>query len=182
MNIVEIEDKEFNLPEGWNEVSVELFSEITKHSGFLSEYKSQTLFALEMLAILIGTEKETIMKLNKESFTTLAELCNWMNNDVKPTDKVEWEINGEIWVALTDFNKLTMGEAISLELILTDSKPEEVLINLLPLLIRKAKTVVKGGEKVLVPSDFNEEEYDENKEILKKEIMITDAIKLKGFF
>jgi hypothetical protein len=179
---LEIEDKEFSLPEGWHEVSVELFSKITEHSGFLSEYKSQTLFALEMLALLIGTEKETIMKLNKESFSKLAELCSWMNSDVKEGDKTEWVIDGEVWIALTDFNKLTMGEAISLELILSESKPHDILTNLLPLLVRKTKTVVKGDEKILVPTDFNEDEYDENKQLLKKEIMITDAIKLKGFF
>lgn len=179
---VEINGNEYDLPEGWNEVSVERFEKIMRHSLFLKEYKSQTLFALEMFAILLGAPIEDIKKLNKESFEVLTEKCAWANEEIKGSNKEEFHIGDDVYIKIKDFNSLSMGDAVSLEIMMAESKSEEVLGNILPVLIRKAKPVVKNGETKLVPDEFDADNYAEIRELFKKNIMVSDVIGLQSFF
>lgn len=182
MIVVEILDKEYNLPEGWHEVSVEKFERIIKHSTFLSEYKSQVLFSLEMIAIILDAPIEDIKRLNKESFEILVEKCLWTKGEIMPTPKDEIYIDDAVYIPIKDFNKLTMGDTVSIEVMIAESKPEEVLGNILPVLIRKGVTKVKEGKSVLVPGEFDADEYNELKDLFKKNIMVTDVINIKSFF
>jgi hypothetical protein len=182
MLIVEINEKEYNLPENWSEVTVEKFEKIMRHSSFLSEYKSQTLFALEMFGLLLDCPVEEIKKLSKDSFSVLSEKCAWANEEIKSSLRNEFHINDKVYIAVKDFNKLSMGDAVSLEIMIGESKNEEILGNILPMLIRKAKPVVKNGESVLEAGEFNADEYNELRDLFKKNIMVTDVIGLKDFF
>ena len=83
---------------------------------------------------------------------------------------------------MSNYNGLTMGEAIDSELIIKDSTSVNLLSNLLPLLVRRAETVGKGKKAKLVPTPFDATQYAELKEELKNALMITDVMQLKGFF
>ena len=179
---IEILDKEYDLPEGWHEVSVEKFEKIIKHSTFLSEYKSQMLFALEMIAIILDAPLEDIKRLNKESFEILADKCAWAKNEIMATPKDEIHIGDEVFIPIKDFNKLTMGDTVSIELMIAESKPEEVLGNILPVLVRKGVSKVKEGKTILVPGEFDADEYSELKDLFKKNIMVTDVMNIKTAF
>jgi hypothetical protein len=179
---VEINGNDYDLAEGWNEITVEKFERIMKHSLFLKEYKSQTLFALEMFAILLDAPIEDIKKLSKASFEVLTEKCAWANTEITSSNKNEFHINNKVYISVKDFDSLNMGDAISLEIMMSESKSEEVLGNILPMLVREAKPVVKAGETVLVAGDFNADEYKELRELFVKNIMITDVIGLQNFF
>lgn len=182
MKIVEIGDKDYNLPEGWHEISVKKFERIAKHSSLLNEYKSQTLFTLELISIILDAPLDDIKKLDREAFSFLNKSLDFMNTEITWSGKKEYEIDGEIYLILEDLNKLTMGDSISLEIMLQDSKPEETLINILPILVRKAKVVEKKGEKIYKASEFNADEYGELKELYNEKLMIADVIKVKDFF
>ena len=182
MLVIEIGENKYNLAEGWEEISVRKFERIIKHSQFLSEYKSQTLFALEMFSILLDAPLEEVKRLNKESFSILSDKCAWVNGEVKPSNKIEFQINGDLYIAMKDFNTLSMGDAVSLELIINDSSNDNMIGNILPVLVRKAKPIIKNGETKLVAEDFNDSEYSELKELFLDNLMIVDVIGLKDFF
>lgn len=183
MKNIEIENKNYEMPENWSEISVEKFENIIKLSGLLNEYKSNIQFALEMFSLLLDAPIEVIKKLDKGSFNILSEECKWVNEEVKPKKVEKFEIDGELYVPINDFNKMTMGEAIDLELIMNESNNENLLGNILPILIRKSKAVLnENGEMVLKAESFNADDYKKNRELFRKKLMVGDVIYLKNFF
>lgn len=183
MKVIEIGGIDYKMPEGWFDVSVEKFEKIMKHSSLLNEYKSQTLFALEMFSILLDAPVDVVKRLSRESYQILSDECVWVNKDIKPSNRMTFEIEGDLYIPIKDLNKMNMGEAIDLELIINDSTKEELLINILPILIRKAKPIIKeNGETELIAEDYDADIYAKNKELFKKHLMISDVIKFKDFF
>lgn len=179
MKKVEIGDNQYDLPESWSDITVKKFEEIVAHTKNLAEYKSDILFALEMFSILLEAPLEEVKKLNKDAFQFLSDTLEWANSEVPNNEAIEtYEIDGEVWMPIKDLGKLTMGEVVDLELILKNSTETNVLSNLLPLLIRKAKPKTSGGLK---PGDFNLEDYEEIKEKCKT-LKVTEVIHLKSFF
>lgn len=182
MKKVEIIDKEYDLPTSWDDITVGKFEEIVKHSSFLSDYKSKTLFAVEMFAILLDAPTDLIKKLTAESFNKISDETEWVNTPPQRKVVDKFELGGELWVPIKDFNKLTVGESVDLETVIADSKPEEMLSSILPILIRKAKPVNKNGDTVLEPTEFEGDKYQEIKELFKRELKVTEVMAIRDFF
>lgn len=182
MKIFELEGKEYMMPEGWHEVNLGLFERIVEHTDNLSEYKSNIQFALEMLSILLGMPFEDLKRLNRASFEALSDACQWTNDPIEPTNKKEFEINGDIYVPLSDLNQITMGENIDLEILATNSKGNEMLTNILPILIRKAIPKSVKGKTKLIPSEYDSSQYDDTKELFREHLMVADVIGLRDSF
>ena len=179
----EIGGKDYELPTGWHEVNLEKFEKIVKHSSILSEYKSKVLYAIELFAILLEAPVDDIMKLDRSSYEILAEKCQWAQNGKIPSIKKDtFEIDGETWVAFTNLNKLNMGDSVSLELMINESNEQNILINILPILIRKQKTKMVDGKEVKVPSEFDADNYELTKQLFRKELMVSDVMWIKDFF
>jgi hypothetical protein len=183
MVIVKLIDKEYEMPEGWNEVNLSKFEQILEKNRLIAEYKSQILFGLEVFSILIGCPMDDLRNLSKSSFEILTKEIEWVNETPKAEHKEEFIIGGEKFKPLRDLNKMTMGESISLELMIKESNEANLLINILPILLRKVKQVKdeKGNiTEELIP--FESEKYEERKNLFKENIFITDVIAFKDFF
>lgn len=183
MIVVKISDKEYNLPEGWNEVNLFKFEQILKKNALISEYKSQVLFGLELFSILIDCPVDDLKNLTKSSFETLIKETEWMKSEVVGEKKEQFVINGEVFKPLKDLNKLTMGDNISIEMVINESDESNLLINILPILLRKVRTI-KNETGCLVEEleSFQPELYNERKVLFSKEIFITDVIGFRDFF
>jgi hypothetical protein len=174
MIVVELEEKEYRLPSGWHEVSVGCFEEIVRLSGLFPEYNSNVAYTLDLFAALTGAPIESLKKMTRASFDILSEKIKWVNEEMMPSNKWEFEIEGEKWVALKNLDTLEMGDAINLELVIKDSNESNILSNILPLLIRKEVDGKIG--------DFDSENYELNKKLIKDNLMVPDVIGLKSFF
>ena len=179
---VEIGDNEYDLPQGWEEVSLQKFERIAKHSSLLNEFKSETLFALEMFALLLDAPIEDIKKLNRGAFAILTEKCEWANKEIKPKKRNKFDIDGITYIPVKNLDALSMGDSISLEMMINESDDSDILTNIMPILLRKAKKVLKGDKEVMVPSEFDADEYAETRELFRKRLMVTDVIEFKTFF
>lgn len=182
MIVIELNGKEYNLPEGWNEVSVRVFQEIAEIAGRYSDYKSDIEYIVDMLEGLTGAPKEELMKMTRRSFDALTSKITWVNGEVKPSKKTNWLIGGEEWIPVTDLDSLTMGDTVSLEIMIKESNETTILGNILPILIRRVKKIEKGGKIKKVPSEFAADEYKETREIFLDKMMVSDVIQLKTFF
>ena len=183
MITIEIENKEYKIPSGWNDVNLEMFEEIYKLSSILNSYKSETEFSLDMFQVITGAPKEDLLKLTRKGFETLVKWTEWATGDIKPTNKKIFIIDGEEWMPLEDLTTLSMGDSISLELLIKESKDWELLTNILPVLIRPVKVVGKtNGKTKKVPGDFDANNYNEIKELFKKELKVADVFQLRAFF
>ena len=183
MIIVEINNKEYNLPQSWSEVNIEMFEKIMKQASILSTYKSQVLYSLEMFSILCGAPIEDLKEMNRESFDKMGELCDWVNDNIEPSGVDTWTIEGVEYKAVSNLNSLNMGDNISLEMMINESDEANILANILPILIRKTKDVVKeDGTKKKVLADFDADNYSETRELFKKNLNVADVFQLKSFF
>jgi hypothetical protein len=183
MIIIELEGKEYSMPENWNEVNLEMFEKLIKHFGILSEYKSQFLYAIELFSILTGADVEDLSKMTKGSFEVLSKQVSWASQDIPTTGVREWVIDGEEWMAIKDMDSLEMGEVVSLELTIANSKDYELLTNVLPILVRRVKKITKpNGEIKKVPERFDADNYQEIRELFRKNMMVGDVNELKSFF
>lgn len=183
MIIIELEGKEYKMPSGWNEVNVGMFEKVMKHAGILSEYKSQVQYAIEMFSILTGAPVEDLNKMTRTSFEELSKSIEWVNHEVQPSNRKEWTFDGIDYMAVENLNKLTMGDTVSLELMINESNEENILSNILPILIRKVKEVkVSGGLTKKVHADFDADEYNELRKLFSENLMVDDVIDLKSVF
>lgn len=182
MIIVELEGKEYQMPSGWEDVNLELFEKIAAHSGLLQEYKSKFQYSIEMIALLTGAPIEQLLRITRASFEELSSKLEWATGEIKPTGIREWTIGGDDWIAVKDLNSLNMGDVVSIELMIANSDSVNLLGNILPMLIRRVKTIERGGEIIKVPGDFNADEYEEVKALFRKELSVADVNELKVFF
>jgi hypothetical protein len=75
-----------------------------------------------------------------------------------------------------------MGDNISLELLIKDSDEANMLINILPVLLRKVKKVKTEDGEIEELEPFVAEKYNERKTLFGKSIFITDVINFRDFF
>jgi hypothetical protein len=183
MVILKIADKEYNLSEGWNEVNLEKFKLIMKKNQLIREYKSQILFGLEIFSILIDCHVDDLKNLTKTSFETLTGEISWINDAPVGIEKEYFIIDGVKWKPLKDLNKLTMGDNISIEMMINESDETDMLINILPILLRRVRVVKDElGNEVEELMPFDAEKYEMTKTLFMKNIFITDVINFKDFF
>jgi hypothetical protein len=183
MVTLRIGEKEFELPEGWHEVNLDKFVKIIEKNNLIGEYKSQILFGLEILGILIDADVVELKNLTKKSFDTLSDEIKWINEAPVGMDKDEFEIDGGVFRPLKDLNKLTMGDNISLELVIGQSNEATFIVNILPILLRKVKRI-KGedGNYIEELEGFEDDKYEERKKLFMDNIFITDVVNFRDFF
>jgi hypothetical protein len=76
-----------------------------------------------------------------------------------------------------------MGDNVSLEMMINESNEATLLINILPILLRKVKIVKDElGNEVEELMPFDAEKYQMMKTLFMKNIFITDVINFKDFF
>lgn len=182
MIVVKIQGKEWDLPEGWHEVNLKKFAEIITKNTQIAEYKSQIKFSLEILSILLGCAVEDLHNLTKESFEILTGEIGWLSDEPVGVDKDDFIIGGKKYRLLKDLNKLKMGENISLELVIKESTQADLLINVLPILLREVREVKNGDQIEESLLDFSAEDYHNTKTLFSENIFITEVINFKSFF
>lgn len=183
MITIELEGKDYKMPESWDEVSVGLFEEIVRMTSILSEYKSDVQYSIDMFSVLTGAPAETLSRMTRKGFEDLSKAVEWVNEEVKPSNKKHWVFDGIEYLPVEDLGSLSMGDSVSLELIIKDSNEATILTNILPVLIRKVKKVQKENGKVKkVPAEFDADEYELTKSLFKEKLMVSDVINLKSFF
>lgn len=141
--------KEFSIPTEWSEISIKMWRSIIN----INETSTLNEQRMMLISILIGIDMDIVEQLYTDDFRLLESEIEWLVRlDVNDDGKLEWvfgeiptikkefiEINGEKYYYYSDFNKLTMGEEISLN-ILTEQTGGNILAGynkLLCILLRK---------------------------------------------
>jgi len=177
-NKIEVKGKEYLVPTSWEEVSVRTFESVLELALNEDAYQTKLEYGIRVTSVLTNIPYEDLLKLSNGKFKELQDMLSWSNIDVNYNGKKEYIIKGVKYLAISNYNSLTVGEAIDAELIIKDSPNHKLLSNLLPLLIRR---VVSQGRKV-VPDEFDGKNYNSNVELLQDNLSITDVIHLKDFF
>jgi hypothetical protein len=173
-----IEKNEFMLADTWNEVNFGQYIDIL----FIQENKWTDLQKTVKIISAISDKpkelEEVLYKADYEDLIELTKMMSWVNDDfvsisnATPTKDI-FTINGKEYVIKKNYNKLALGEMISLETLFNNPNyhQQEIVVAIL------LREVVDGVE-----SDFNETTFYEILDTLKYEINLVDVYKYITFF
>jgi hypothetical protein len=138
---IEIEDevKEFDLPENWNEVSVEQF---IKLFSFNRDDLTIIEITSKVISCFTGIDEDLLMLMDYDDFTKIAKQLDFTKDDEGLIEQSEFIVlDNEEYYLKTDFSKYTMGEIISIETILGEANGNifRVIDKLLCIFLRKKK-------------------------------------------
>lgn len=132
------ENKTYDIPTQWDDVTVDKFIEIVK----LDEKKdiNDLEKVMELMNILTTIPKDDVELLPVESFMEIQNNFSFVKTDVDKKGKESIVIDGEEYFVKNDFNDLTMGESITIETLLKEvDNPMYILDKMLCLFLRKKK-------------------------------------------
>lgn len=117
---VEIDDevKSFDLPENWDEVSVEQFVKIfsINREGLpLYQIATQTINCFTDISV------EHLELMDYNDYLKINEVLKFTEKDIVPVTVEYIELDGVKYYLKTDFTQLTMGEVISIETLIGSS-------------------------------------------------------------
>lgn len=172
-----INDKLFKLPSDWEELTLRQFIDILILKK--DEKNSDLDNFVKTLGIFAGDHsiEESIMDLDVSEFNQIKDAFEWIKVDpqTKSESKDFFEFEGKKFTMKKDYNQLTVGEAITVELLLKDQK-----VDLDPLEISFAvlfREVIDGKMK-----PFNADTMYEMLNDYSNRIKIVDVYEVITFF
>lgn len=162
----------FELPQSWDEVTVKQFMDIISinRDGIkMYELVSKTINAFT------GINEEHLEMMDFKDFKVISDILEFTKVDVVPVTVEYVELDDIKYYLKSDFNKLTMGEVISIETIMTksDNNLFKVIDELLCIFLRKKK---ENGKL----ETFKVEMMDRNE--MFKNLKITEVLNIFNFF
>lgn len=137
---IELEEgtKTYEFPTSWDDVTVEQFTKLFDGHKYTD---NQLLGSVRVMSILSGIDEETIMSMDVEDFKTLSTHLNFVGDEVGTSDVDYLELDGEKYYLYKDFNKMTTGEVITIELLMEKNEGNiyKIMPELLCIFLRKKK-------------------------------------------
>jgi len=168
-----LDDELYNLelPESWDEVTVEQFTRIMELQETVNKM-SQLDGSVKMTSALTKIPEDIIWMMTPEDFAKIVDSLKFLQQEIQAPLKDSIVIDGEEFFVKNNFDELTMGEIITIEQI-QDSTGGNIfksMPKLLTLFLRKKN---KNGEL----EKFNVKFMTEREDKFKK-ITITDVYTL----
>jgi hypothetical protein len=133
------------IPTCWDEITIEHYMMLNKINK--KKYNIELERDMEIIGSFLGLEYDDIELLDVELFNDIIEDLRFLLKEPDLNDELKdyIELSGEKWWIKKDFNKLTMGEKISIETIIQNGGDdfESELPRLLTLFLKKKD---KDGE------------------------------------
>ena len=135
---IDDEKRKFSIPESWDEVTVDIFSNIWKIDR---DNLTDIEITVAVIGLLTSIDEDSLYMMSPDDFNRVAELIQFTNTDVKGKQVDSIVIDGDEYFLKNDFNKLSMGEVISLELLIekSDGNMGSIMPEMLCIFLRKKK-------------------------------------------
>jgi hypothetical protein len=126
----------YNVPDSWDEVTVEQFANLYRHKN---PNNNELLGAVNIISALSGIDSGVLLQMDIDDFKELATRVTFITSDVPRTDVDYIEIGEDKYYLYSDFNKLTTGEVITLETLMGSVEYDihKIIPDLLCLFLRK---------------------------------------------
>lgn len=162
---------ELSLPTSWEEVTVEQFAKVNA----IPQDKPQLEYTIETLSALLGLDMDVVLMLPAEDFNEMVQSIDFLKEKIEEPEIESIIVDGVEYYLKKDFSKLTMGESISLEVLIEKSNGNIMskLPELLCIFLRQKK---ENGKLEAFKADFMQ-----RVESFKK-INVVDVNRLFVFF
>lgn len=172
---IEIDEQElrFDIPSSWEDVTVEKFSNIWKIDV---KNLTQIEYTVKMVNHFTDIEEDILYMMSPEQFEQVAKTIEFTSVDVIGSKKDSIIIDGEEWFLKKDYDKLNMGEVVSLQIIMEQAKGNlsTKFAEMLCIFLRKK---LPSGKLESFKNSFMEERVD-----IFKKASIADVNDLLLFF
>ena len=169
-----------NVPESYDDMSLGKFMDIMKLQTKQKDYESVNLFMVDLLAVIIGCDRDLILSISYEDLGILTESFTWLNEEPEKKDVKFLEIDGKIYVPKKT-NQITLGEQISIETFLKkDLTNSDNYHYVMAILLRPGKKV--GDDYIIDNLENDIDKITERAEMFKDKLMINDIFGIISFF
>lgn len=126
----------YNVPENWDEVSVEKFMNVYRHKN---PNNNELLGAVNLISALSDIDTSVLLQMDIDDFKTLANSITFITEEVPRTEMDYIQIGDDRFYLYSEFNKLTTGEVITIETLLdsVEFDVHKIMVDLLCLFLRK---------------------------------------------
>jgi hypothetical protein len=126
----------YNIPENWNEVTVEKFMNVYR---FKNPNNNELLGAVNLISALSDIDASVLLQMDIDDFKSLTNKIKFITEEVPKQDLDYIELDNEKYYLYNEFNKLTTGEVITIETLLesVDFDVHKILSDLICLFLRK---------------------------------------------
>lgn len=170
---IDEEVKEFEIPNSWNDVTIENFQGLSKlqKAGL-----NQLEFSVALVGLLTEIDSDTLDLMDLESFNEILKVLEFAKEPIEPTQKDSIVIDGIEYFIKKDFDKLNLGEMTTLNILSEKYKDniDDCIPDMLCVFLRQKK---ENGKLEGFKNSFME-----RAEIFKANVKISDVHQLFLFF
>jgi hypothetical protein len=135
---LEIDDimSEYFIPESWDEVTVKQFCDLfsTSDEGLNDIQK-----VVRIVSVFTNIKVDELMMMSPDDFQMISKVITFITKELEGDNVESIEVDGEEYFLKSDFEKLTMGEILSIDTLLQQNENNllKVMDKLLCIFLRK---------------------------------------------
>lgn len=161
-----LEEKEYYLPESWDEVTYSMYK---KFSLLEIENENYIEYIMMVISMITGIDIKYLNSLEKNSFNNIISAMSFLL-DFERSNSIKNKFNiGDDSYVVKDLKKLTMGEYISLEMLIKENALKNAG-NIIYILFRKND------------EEFDSSKMEENGKIIEDNLGVIDVLNMLDFF
>ena len=173
-----IDGNSYDIAENWDEISFSKYIQLTHLNK--DENLNEITRAISIIAALSNDPEpleKALYQLTQEEFNDIATNFEWTNQPIEKfcVEKETIEIDGKTYKIKKNYNKLTLGELVSVETLIAQNKNLDQLEIVFGVLLREIDA--DGNEK-----DFNEDDFFFVISELQTKVMLVDVYSCISFF
>lgn len=139
-----IGENEINMVENWTEITLNQYIEIHKLDKLIGTFLFDEIYYIRLLEVLCNVSENGLDDMDLDMMNNLIEKVKFTQEAPNFQVKNYFEHNGTLYVFPSDFNKLTMGEYISIK---TLQQGYDDMVLSIPKVL---SIICRPGKKILV--------------------------------
>jgi hypothetical protein len=172
-----IGENEINMVENWTEITLNQYIEIHKLDKLIGTFLFDEIYYIRLLEVLCNVSEGGLDDMDLDMMNALMDKVKFTQEAPTWSIKNYIEHNGTLYVFPSDFNKLTMGEYISIKTI--QQGFDDLVLSIpkvLPIILRPGKKILVDGEERYIQDKFEIESLEKR----EKDLMSIPIIHLMG--
>jgi hypothetical protein len=134
--IIDYKEKVIQVPEKWEDLKLKHWMKLNEIDK--KKWPSDLIRDINVIATILEIEPEEVEMLEIETYNTLMNTLSFLTTQPEDRPLKDFiEIKGEKWFIKKDFDKITLGERITIDTLLMEKTLEEKFSELLTLFLKK---------------------------------------------
>jgi hypothetical protein len=183
MKKFKIEDKTWELPTNFEEMTLAAFLRISDVQEKNSETIFKELYIIKLLEALVGAQPGDLDDITLEELGDLTIELDYLNTNPRPSQVTEIKIEDKIYIFPQNFNKISAGEYISIKTLTDGKSVAETILNLLAVILRPGIKYIDAetGAEKWKQIKFDAENLDYRKKLFLN-LPVLDVLWSVNFF